>query len=111
MFVGYHHVRREFKKINNFQDPPDADVPPAPSLPPGLESDFADPPLLDAPLSIELSNLNIRRNWSLFAEAFTAEAREFSISYRRFPLPAFIAMLCGEVERGTSCIESPQRSD
>ena len=35
----------------------------------------------------------LRRCWSVFAEAFAAEAGEFAINHRSFSLPKFIAFL------------------
>ncbi len=43
------------------------------------------------PISCELiSGCQLRRLWSVFAEAFSAEARELCVPHRKFSLPQFI---------------------
>ena len=45
------------------------------------------------PYESELCNRQVWRLWSVFAEAYSAEARELAISPRKFSLPQFISFL------------------
>ena len=62
-FAGYHAVRRNVRK-----------------------SSFA-------PVDMELSYGDLRRFWTLFAEAFAAEAREHCIACAKFSVPEFVNFL------------------
>ena len=43
--------------------------------------------------SSDLCNRQIWRLWSVFVDAVSAEAREFSVCYRKFSIPQFISFL------------------
>ena len=43
--------------------------------------------------NMDLSSRQVWRLWSVFAEAYSAEAREHAICFRRFSLPEFISFL------------------
>ena len=71
VFSGYHSVRRHFRRVNEF---------------------------FEYKQSL-LTGAQMRSSWSVFADAFFVEARELSISCRRFSLPSFLAYLNSDVAR------------
>jgi hypothetical protein len=45
------------------------------------------------PVDMELTSSDVRRFWTVFAEAFTAEAREHNASCTKFSVPDFLSFL------------------
>ena len=67
VFAGYHAIRRHFKQKG--------------------EVFMHDQDILDGP--------QIRAAWTVFAEAFCVDAREYSVNFRKFSVPSFLDYLSG----------------
>ena len=80
-FSGYHAVRREFKKLQFFNEN----------------------------LNI-LCGAHLRKSWSVFADSFIVEARELAVLVRKFSLPEFLMFINAPGDNSCASNVSPVSS-